>query len=202
MKKIFFVVVMVILFGLSISPSYAKSFNDNFNDGKVNKWWLGYSLANPSNNGNWRVESGILIQDTGYDGVIALIENAQFSNQTVETDIKLHGPSGGGGIAIWFKDNFNGVYISLANESLNVGEVNSNIWRTFTFPVSFNINENRWVNLKVDANSDNGDVNVYLDGVYAFTYHVATLNRSGQTGIISGNAGGAFDNFKIKAKAY
>lgn len=176
-------------------------FNDDFNDGNADGWWLGYALKDHLW-GNWRVENGILVQDTGDDGVLDLIENHQFSSQVTETRLKLNGPSGGGGIAVWFRDDNNGVYFSVANETLGVGEVNNGVWSNFNFPVNFNINENRWVDLKLVADSVSGDIEAFMDGTYLFTYHAITMDRTGKTGYISGNAGGYFDDFRLTATEY
>jgi hypothetical protein len=173
------------------------TFFDNFNDGNTNGWLLGNAIGFPSHSGNWRVEEGKLVQDTGYDGVVALIENLQFSTQTVETNVKLFGPSGGGGIAVWFKDTNNALYVTLANETLGVGQVTNGTWDNFSFPVSYNINENKFANLRVEGNSNTGDIKVYLDNEYKFTYHATTPNRLGQSGVITGNAGASFDDFRI-----
>lgn len=55
MKRISFMIVLGIIFGLSVT-AYANTFFDNFNHGKANGWWLGTSRGGEY--GNWRVEVG------------------------------------------------------------------------------------------------------------------------------------------------
>ena len=45
----------------------------------------------------------------------------------------------------------------------------------------------RWYNLKVDADSATGELAIYLDDAYIFTYFASTPYRSGLSGVISGN---------------
>lgn len=187
----------IITFGLVASPSYAGSFFDNFDDGNTDGWWLGIYNDIPSSYANWRIEDGMFVQDSGYDGSVALVENFQISSQTVETDLKLNGPSGNCGIIVWLQDRYNSVAVGVSNGTIGVSEVEDGIWHVDNYPFDFNINENRWVNLKVEANSTNGNLDIYADGIYLFTHHLTISNRIGQTGVISGNAGGAFDNFEI-----
>jgi hypothetical protein len=189
--------VIIILVGLLTSSAKAATLIDDFNDGNADGWVSYPSLKEPWVYGNWRVENGVLVQDTGYDGVIALLENFTISDQTVETKLKLNGPSGGGGITFWFQNDNNGVFVSVSNGQIEAAEVVDGVWYTTYYPFNFNINENRWVTLKVDANSVSGELNIYADGVYFTTYNVKTQNRSGRTGVINGNAGGYFDDFKL-----
>ncbi len=201
-KAISLVIVLTVLFGFSVTPTYAGSFSDNFNDGNANGWWLGYSLANPANNGNWRVENGELVQDTGFDGVIALLENQQFSDQITTADVKLNDPSGGGGLVFWFQDNNNWTH-AIAYPAGGFIELHEHI-NGVTYGVHYaypSLVNNTWYNLKVDANSTNGDIKVYLDNNYLFTYTATASIRTGQTGVINGNAGGYFDNFAITSNS-
>lgn len=182
---------------MAASNAKAATFQDDFNDGNADGWWLGYSLAVPSVYGNWRVEDWMLVQDLGYDGTLALVNDFQITDQTVETQLKLNGPSGGGGITIWFQDNSNGVFVVVSNGAIGVSEIVNGTWYYTIYPYNFSINENRWVDLKVEANSTTGELNVYADGVYKFTHQLNTLQSIGQSGLITGNAGGYFDNFSI-----
>ena len=60
-----------LLFGVSVTPSFATTFTDDFNDGNADGW----DFVNPG----WSVEDGSLKQlDSG--GALALIDNYQFSN--------------------------------------------------------------------------------------------------------------------------
>ena len=198
MKKLVILAGIILVFRLGVTPAYAGTFSDNFYDGNTDGWWLGYSLANPVNNGNWRVESGELVQDTGFDGVIALLDGAIFSDQFVETDVKLNGPSGGGGVILWFNDNNNWTHVIIypaagyVEASAHVNGLSDD----FRYPFTSLANDT-WYDLRVVANSTTGDLDIYLDGNYLFTRTAPTPNRSGQSGVINGNAGGFFDNFSL-----
>lgn len=173
-------------------------FFDDFNDGNTDGWWLGYSLKTPSFYGNWRVEDGTLIQDTGGDGVIALIQNHIFSDQTIETKLKLNGPSGYGGLILWSQDNNNWTHV-IIYPAAGFVEVSAHVnGTTFGFQYPYpSLANDTWYDLKVVADSTNGNLDVYLDGNYLFTHTVTTPNRTGQSGVMNGNAGGAFDDFKL-----
>jgi len=185
-----------LLLGLFTLPAQAATFLDDFNDGNADGWDLSQTEHPLLNIGNWRVVDGKLVQDTGYDGVLALLPN-QYSDQTDETLLKVYGPSGATGFVIWYKDKTNSVSVLVANGLIGVAEVYNNVWTNYSFPVTFNINEDRWADLKVEANSLNGEIKVYLDGTYLFTYNATAPNRVGQTGFKQGNAGGAHDYISI-----
>jgi len=197
--KIVLKTLTIVFCGLFLLTSsvQATEFSDNFNDGNANGWELGYTLGPPLNIGNWRVEDETLVQDSGFDGVLALVENLQVSDQTTEAQLKLNGPSGGGGIVIWFQDTANFAYIVLSNGRIEVAEVINGVWTSTLHDFTYSVNENRWVDLKVEANSSNGNLGVYADDNLLFTDHLNTLNRVGQSGLVHGNAGGYFDNFNI-----
>jgi hypothetical protein len=78
------------------------TFFDNFDDGNADGWWLGYSLAAPLNQGNWRIENRTLVQDRPGDGYIALVDNLQASNQSISMSLSLNGPAGYGGAIFWY----------------------------------------------------------------------------------------------------
>ncbi len=54
-----------------------------------------------------------------------------------------------------------------------------------------------WYNLRVDADSINEKLSIYLDDTYLFTYNTSTPYRTGLSGLSSGNDGAYFDNFQI-----
>ena len=113
MKKILFsLLISVLLFGFFAHPAKAATFLDNFNDGNADGWDLSQTVNPSLNIGNWRVVDGKLVQDTGYDGVLALLPN-QYSDQTDETLLKVYGVSGATGFVIWYKDKTNFVSIIL-----------------------------------------------------------------------------------------
>lgn len=185
------------------SVVYAKSINSNFDNGKANGWYLGHSLAIPHMMGDWRVEDGVLIQDSGLDGVIALVEKGQFSEQTIETSVKLESISGVGGLTFWYQDDDNlmWVYIAPGSKTIRISERYGDVVIDTVF-TDASLSFNTWYDLKVEADSVSGGLKVYLDGEYQFTHTVLTPIRIGQSGLVSGGAGKYFDNFKIKAKIH
>jgi len=145
------IILSFLLFFSSINPSSASTtstqsvlFFDDFNDGDINGWWIGPSHKVPSDYGNWRVEDGTLIQNSPGDGFNVLLENFQFSNQIVENQIKFIGPSGYGGILIWFQDYSNLIHIMVypgAGE-IWVDEFIDGVRNTTSYPYSIDYNEN------------------------------------------------------------
>ncbi len=200
MKKILTVILLVIFFQLAISPSLARSIFDKFNNTNTKKWWFGYCHSNPSIYADWRVENGILVQDYGCDGALALIEDSQFSKQVVEVDLKILGPSGFGGFVIWYQNDVNLVGVGVGNGTIGVSETENGVWHGANYSFDFNINENRWVNFEVRVNSESGNLDIYADGDFFVSHHLTTSNRTGQTGLYTGNAGAYFDNFRLKGR--
>ncbi|OGM61516.1 hypothetical protein A2961_04175 [Candidatus Woesebacteria bacterium RIFCSPLOWO2_01_FULL_39_21] len=178
-----------------VCPKINNVFFDDFNDDNADGWWLGYALKDHLW-GNWRVKDGILIQDTGDDGVMALIENHQFSSQTIETKVRVDGPSGGGGVILWFQEDNNLVAVTLSGNGLEAAENINGTWSNTNYPYPPFI-FGTWYELKVVADSTSGNLDIYLDGNYLITHTMNTPNRTGQSGVINGNAGGAFDNFSL-----
>ena len=178
-----------------VCPGINNVFFDDFDDGNTDGWWLGYALKDHLW-GNWRVEDGTLVQDTGDDGVLALIENHQFSSQTIETRLKVNGPSGGNGVILWYQNDNNFVYVVVSGNGVEISENNNGTWSVYSHPYpSFAFGT--WYDLKVFADSISGNLDVYLDGNYLVTRTMNTPIRIGQTGVVNGNAGGAFDDFKL-----
>ena len=56
---------------------------------------------------------------------------------------------------------------------------------------------NTWYDLSVDADSASGELGIYLDDTYIFSYYASTPYRTGLSGVSSGNGGAYFDNFQI-----
>lgn len=99
MKKTrIYITTLLLILTIFVSPVQAATLIDDFNDGNADGWWFGPSHANPNVYGNWRVENGVLVQDVGGDGMIALLENYYISDQTTETQIKYNDPAGYGGV--------------------------------------------------------------------------------------------------------
>lgn len=191
MKKVILSLLLGLSFlAISTLPAYASPFSDNFNDGNTNGWWL--------IDGNWRVENRMLVQDGAGDHHKALVKNNQISSQAIRTKLKIGDPSGYGGIIVWYKDSGNwvNIFVYPAGEGVFITEKKDGVDTPFKHPI-FTSNL-VWYNLKIEADSSSGNLKVYLDNTYLFTYSVTTLNRTGLSGLFSGNAGGYFDNFSIK----
>lgn len=190
MKMICLVIALTTFFAVAVAPVYASSFSDNFNDGNTNGWWLV--------NGNWRVENRMLVQDGAGDHHKALVENNQISSQAIRTKLNIGVPSGYGGFVVWYKDSNNwvNIFVYPAGEGVFITERKDGIDTPFKYPI-FTSNL-VWYDLKVEADSSSGNLKVYIDDTYLFTYTVTTPNRTGLSGLFSGNAGGYFDNFSIK----
>ena len=204
MKRIFSAATIIILLALSVSPSHAKSFNDNFNSGRIKRWEIIGSHKVPLDYGNWRVENKELLQTGGGDGYMALVESPYLSDQVVETDIKFIGPAGYGGFVIWYQDHSNLVYAFVYPGSghIRISEWENGVETGTNYPYSISYNLGLWYNLKVDVDSTNGEIGVYVDEVKVITHTLVKTNRSGRTGLMNGNSGTYFDNFKLKAKVH
>jgi hypothetical protein len=192
-------VLMIVLLLTIVQPCQAGTFFDDFNDGNADGWWLGYSHTARWIWGNWRVENGTLAQDEGHDFVIALVENLSISGQSTEVQTKVNGPSGGTGIVIWYHDVDNYILVDLVpvHGYIAMGEIIDNV-ETDMVPFPYNtLLHDTWYTLKVDADSTTGELRVSLDGEYLFTFYSTTPHRLGLSGVVTGNAGGYFDNFRL-----
>jgi hypothetical protein len=190
----------VVLFGVGTlsSPAYAGTFMDDFNDGNADGWQLGYSLHSfiP---GNWRIEDGALVQNIGADEVFAVLNNYEFSDQIVSVDVKSNAPQGGyGGLILWFKDDYNWVITRIypVYRQVWVQEAVGGV-ETYAFYPAPSLLDYTWHKFKIDVNSTNGEIKIFLDGNYLLTHNAITLNRLGRSGVENGNSGAYFDNFNI-----
>ena len=196
MKKIFLLIGLVALFGLVATPTYAASFSEKFNKAHSNKWDFSYSPYGPGRSGNWRIENKMLIQDEGGDNFIALVKNIQNADQTIETQLNIN-PNSYGGVTVWFKDGANYVSVILypGHGEIWVEENINNTMNLFRYAgVS---GERTWFTLKVITTSTSGKLDIYLNNVYILTHNTITTYRIGNSGLMSGNGGGYFDNFSI-----
>ncbi|MEW5816992.1 MAG: PKD domain-containing protein [Spirochaetota bacterium] len=203
MNKIKFISIVSILFTFLflIFPSKASaaiSFFDDFNDGNTLGWTLGCSYHTPWVCGNWRIENGALTQDTGADMVVATIADSRLSSQILETDIKTSEPSGYGGVIFWIKDELNwaSVFVYPAAGIISVNQQINGAPLNYSY-VDTTLRNNAWYRLKIIADPPSGNIDVYLNGAYLFTYNVTISDRTGKTGVYLGNAGGYIDNFSL-----
>ncbi len=193
----FILLTSFIFFFFGASPTYAGSFFDDFNDGNTDGWrfenyWSGI--------GEWNVVDGALEQNSCGDGYGAFFDGLQLSDQTVQTDLYARYYGGYGGIGIWVKDYRNWIFVRIypATGQLWIHEAYEGFDKggILTF-YPLNAASNTWHEMKVEANSTTGVIDVYVNGEFITTYTATTPNRSGWTGYFSGNCGGFYDNFSL-----
>ncbi|KKQ98018.1 MAG: hypothetical protein UT24_C0005G0037 [Candidatus Woesebacteria bacterium GW2011_GWB1_39_12] len=199
MKKICLVIVLVILFGLAVTPAYAGKFFDNFNDEDT----IGWISAKPCtwcSLGNWRVTDGVLIEDNGRDHYKFLVGNYSLSDQSVETKILFH-DNGYAGITVWYIDENNWIDVLIYPDAniLRVIESEGTAQRYdyYDYPLTSISTRTIWYTMRVETNSLSGELAIYLNDVYILTHIATTSNRIGLSGLNSGNGGGSFDDFTL-----
>jgi hypothetical protein len=194
-------VVCLVLSPWAFAKPTAEVFFDNFDDGDTDGWWLGFNHLDPIiQEGNWRIEDGALVQDALPDHYIALVENLSLSDQTIETQVRLQSPRGYGGITVWYEDADNWIEVFLyPNE--NTIWVLENIDGAGTSGglsrYRYTSSEYTWYNMRVDADSTNGELALYVNDTYLFTHSTITPYRTGLSGVCCGNGGAYFDNFTL-----
>jgi hypothetical protein len=126
------------------------------------------------------------------------VENLTTSDQSIEVQLRTNGPSGYGGVTVWYEDasNWVDIYIHPAAGWIAVMEVINDTPNGTSYPYP-SLKDLTWYNLRVDVDSAAGTLAVYVDGTYLFTHTVTTAHRSGLSGLNSGNAGGYFDSFGL-----
>jgi hypothetical protein len=75
------------------------TFYDNFDDGDANGW--SFYPGKASAPGNWRVENGSLVEDSGGDGYIGLVDGLVVSTQSTSVRVRTNYPSGYAGVVLW-----------------------------------------------------------------------------------------------------
>ena len=194
MKKLLYlslVFLFVLLVG-STANANSYAFYDDFDDGDTNGWLF--------ITGTWWVENQELRQQQYGDGFTALVDGMNFTTQEVRADMMFEDHGGYGGFDIWFQDFNNRVYILLypAANYLAAIEYDGGV-RTDYYHTIADMPNPQWHNLRVYADSTTGNIDIYLDGVYEFSYTATTSLREGKTSLFNGNSplGGHFDNFSI-----
>lgn len=193
MKKVLGLAFMVFLIG--VVPCQAVTLLDDFNDGYADGWF-----AAPPVFGNGKVVEGTFLQDASE--VKFLRDTPVLTNQIIETQLKVNGPSGGCGITLWYAGENTFVVVNVAPVLGVIGVAEFiTYWHAQAYgadyPTTFPLSHDTWYTLRVNANGTTGELAVYLDDIYQFTYTVNTLYRSGLSGTFTGNAGGYFDNFSL-----
>ena len=190
MKKIQILACAFLLIFIGMANANEETFFDDFNDGDTEGWWL-------SSSGNWSIENGSLRQDNqgnNEDWVKGLVENLEISNQIIETKVNTQGY---GGVVFWYQDDVNyfSVIIYPLRRGLNIneGKEEGGVSLRYNFPTT----HDTWYTLRVNVNSVTGLIDIYIDGSYIFTYKATTMICTGKSGVVSGNGGAYFDDFKI-----
>ena len=115
---------------------------------------------------------------------------------SIETLLTTNDPAGYGGVALWHDDAGNVVLVLIYPHGGGLRVIEN-------FAVGSDVSyggdyeDSTWYRLRVEADSELAELNIYVNGVYVLTHTVTTEYRSGQSGQWSGNTGGAVDNFKL-----
>lgn len=197
MKKTILAICTLVFVSILSSSAYAITISDNFDDGNADGWSFDSAPAYPYSPGNWRVEDGKLVQDSGYDAVMALYEGLEPTTQEIQATFSNFNDSGYGGIVLWYKDSDNYVLVRMYKgvDGLWVSEeIDGNYEDVFyTYPYPFE----PWYTpntLKVIANNS-GNLAIWIDGNFARDHQVQTTERIGRSGVFNGNSGGTIDDF-------
>jgi hypothetical protein len=183
--------VLGFVLGLAVTTD-AHSFYDNFNDGNANGWDLF-----PGARGLpalWSVEDGMLVQTGTDDYIMALVKNLALSDQSIEVQVSTYGYAG---VVLWRQDSVNFVSVSINPFSTGLmiieefdGQLNELRYESRTTPLQV-------YDLRVEADSATGQLAIYLDDAYIFTYNTSTPHRTGLSGVFAGNEVGYFDDFSL-----
>lgn len=181
------------------------TLTDNFDDGNANGWTAALPYGGAPSSGNWRVDSGYVMQDEGGDDYKFILNNYLFSDQSVEARVLWH-DMGYAGLTIWYQNDDNWVQIEYPVwgyfyvkekwcDTSPCGRDTNMTLTVYEFPPLY---ERKWQTLKVNANRITGELAIYFDGTYLFTHTVGpNIRRTGLSGFVSGNAGGSFDDFRV-----
>ncbi len=180
------------------TPDGKVLFEDNFDEGQADRlgrslwrfrdgWWLGYAHQpghlppHPFKFGDWKIEEGKLTfsQEGGGDYFVALVKDESFTTQVIETRLRCRAPTGYAGIAVWYQDVNNWLYVYIFPRMSQIW-VLSNIdgWvyglRVPSTVYPFEAAADIWYDLKVEADADAGTLTVHVDGNQVFT-HIVNL---------------------------
>jgi len=178
------IIALLALLCLPAPQSYAGTFSDNFDDGNTDGWVFPY--------GQWSVENGTLVQRSGSDGNRALVDNLLISNQVIETQMRSAGYTG---VVLWHQDD-HWVAINLACQSgIAVTQFFDGNYYQYVYGDYYI--DARGYDVRVDADSTSGELDIYVNDTLIFAYQTSTPYRTGLSGVWSGNDVGYFDNFRL-----
>ena len=192
MKKVLLILGALFLTFFAPENVQASTFSDDFNNNNADGWTY--------RTGNWWVEDGMMREQTNGGVSVALIENKQYSSQTIETDFKVDCDGCNVGFNIWFQSFYNRVEIfaGVNYQGIFIVEFDDLVPTSYFHPVETRFTRGVWYGLRAVVNDTDGDITVYLDDKYLFTQKVITPNRMGSSGLLTGsslNEGVFFDNF-------
>jgi hypothetical protein len=189
---------------LSTQRTYAASVMDDFEDGD-SVGWVATKPCLHCGSGNWRVESGVVVQDEGRDNYMFVLEDHVMATQSLQADV-LNYDNGQAGLTVWYQDYNNWVQVQYpyfngytSTWGFNVKEMVDGDYTWTHYPFDFGLRT--WRVLKLDVDSTSGELAVYIDDVLALTHTLRTSHREGLSGFSSSNAGGNFDNFVLTDEA-
>jgi hypothetical protein len=196
MKRLAIIGLIVgIIFRVAVT-SQAVLFFDNFNDGNANGWEL-----LPGTRGlpaQWSVENGMLMQTGTDDYITALVKDLVVSSQSIEVQASTLGYAG---VVLWRQDSSNFVSVSInpASTGLMIIEGFDGQWNELRYESHTNYLQE--YGLRVNADAATGQLGIYLNDAYIFTYNVSTSHRTGLSGVFAGNQVGYFDDFLLTSSS-
>ena len=182
-----------------VCPGVPTVIFDDFNDGNIDGWEAIGSHKTPSDYGSWEVIDQELLGTGGGDGYMMLIEDASFTNQVVEVDANFIDPAGYGVFVLWYQDYGNLVFVKVypGAGGLEIFEWENGVETRTFYPYYINYHDNLWYNVKAEVDSESGELNVYINGIKEISQPLTTTKRFGSTGLMNGNSGSYFDNFRL-----
>jgi len=171
-------------------PKPRTTFTDNFNNGRMDGWVVDY--------GNWVVQDGALVESPvdASDWKLILVDNLNTASQTIE--VMVNPKHDGGNVSFWHLNWANQVEVGISYyyQTIAIGECHDTIGKVVW--IRREVLPDAWYKLRIEADSVTGDVAVYVDDVYVYTYTVETPHRSGKVGFHSGSHGSAWDDFRVR----
>lgn len=195
MKKSILVLIAVLM--LTANANAGVIFDD-FNDGNTDGWLFPYNSAMSQGPGDWSVENGVLVQHVFGDANSGLVDNLLISDQTIEVQTS---SAGYAGVVLWYQQvnntlaNYISFVINPYSSGLSLGVIKDG--QATKLDYQYRTWPSQWYDLRVDANSSTGELNVFVDDAFVFSYQADTPYRTGLSGVYSGNYYGYFDNFRL-----
>ena len=167
---------------------------DDFNDGNTDGWT--FLEFDPRGPGEWSVENQALVNHASTDWNMGLLDNLFVSDQIVEAQLKT---SGYAGVTLWFHDEYNwtSAFIYPFSTGLRVQEMVDGNATQFLY--EHRTWADTWYDFRVEADSNTGELAIYLDNDFILTHQTNSLYRSGLSGVWSGNASAYFDDFQLNS---